>query len=225
VFYGGAEFSRDLDLVLLPDEETLSRLQVALDELEAIRIAVPPFERIHLDAGMAVHFRCRNPDTAGVRIDIMSRLRGVDDFQNLWDRRTTLETGNDTVEILSLPDLIRAKKTQREKDWPMIARLVEANYRMNRQEPTPARIAFWLREARTPELLFELCGRFPKEASRIAVERPAILPAIAGDESEVYQRLNSEVQAEKEADRRYWKPLLASLEQMRHRRGLGGSRV
>jgi len=44
VFYGAAEFSRDTDLVILADAGNLARLQAALDELEAERIAVPPIE-------------------------------------------------------------------------------------------------------------------------------------------------------------------------------------
>ena len=43
VLYGAAEFSRDLDLALLPDPANLDRLQEALAELDAEVIAVPPF--------------------------------------------------------------------------------------------------------------------------------------------------------------------------------------
>ena len=44
VFYGAAQFSKDVDLVLLASEENFSRLLVALEELKAKRIAVPRFE-------------------------------------------------------------------------------------------------------------------------------------------------------------------------------------
>ena len=43
VFYGAAEFSRDTALALLPDAANLARLRVALTELQAEPIAVPPF--------------------------------------------------------------------------------------------------------------------------------------------------------------------------------------
>lgn len=52
VFYGAAEFSRGTDLLVLAESENLTRLQSALDELQALPIAVPPFEPRHLDAGM-----------------------------------------------------------------------------------------------------------------------------------------------------------------------------
>lgn len=48
VLYGAAEFSRDVDFVVLADIDNLSRLQLALEELHATRIAVPPFESRYL---------------------------------------------------------------------------------------------------------------------------------------------------------------------------------
>ena len=45
VLYGGAEFSRDTDIVVLCNDENLRRLQAAVFELRAEQIAVPPFER------------------------------------------------------------------------------------------------------------------------------------------------------------------------------------
>jgi hypothetical protein len=36
--------------------------------------------------------------------------------------------------------LVKAKKTQRDKDWPMIRRLVDAHYEEFREEPTDDRV-------------------------------------------------------------------------------------
>ena len=58
---GAAEFSRDLDLAILPEPGNLERFQLALDELEAEPIAVPPFRFEYLTRGHALHFRCRAP--------------------------------------------------------------------------------------------------------------------------------------------------------------------
>ena len=84
VLYGAAEFSRDTDLVVLCETENLSRLQKALDELKAKPIAVPPFRIEYLNRGHAVHFRCAHPDAVGLRVDVMSVMRGVDAFEKLW---------------------------------------------------------------------------------------------------------------------------------------------
>ncbi|MFL6261513.1 MAG: hypothetical protein ACJ76Y_17605 [Thermoanaerobaculia bacterium] len=69
VLYGAAEFSRDLDLALLPDPTNLDRLQAALADLDAEVIAVPPFSLQLLNEGLAVHFRCRQPEVAGLWIE------------------------------------------------------------------------------------------------------------------------------------------------------------
>ncbi len=91
VFYGAAEFSRDLDLLILADPDNLQRLQSALTELEAGPVAVPSFEAKHLLRGHAVHFRCRRQNVAGLRIDVMSLLRGAPPFEELWQRRAVIE--------------------------------------------------------------------------------------------------------------------------------------
>ena len=125
VFYGAAQFSRDVDIAIAGDERNISRLAEALQELTAVLIAVPPFEKDFLERGHSVHFRCLREDLSRLRIDIMSRLRGVDKFDTLWDRRTTLEVEGAEIDLLSVGDLVLAKKTQRDKDWPMIRNLVE----------------------------------------------------------------------------------------------------
>jgi hypothetical protein len=73
VLYGGAEFSRDTDIVVLADDDNLGRLVAAVAELEADVIAVPPFLRRHLEAGHAVYFRCRAGGVEGMRLDVMAR--------------------------------------------------------------------------------------------------------------------------------------------------------
>jgi len=123
VFYGAAEFSRDCDIVIVADDENLARLAAAIQELEGACIAVPPFDRQYLERGHVVHFRCHHPDARDMRLDVMTRLRGCDNFAELWQRRTTLQDADGSIyEILGIEDLVKAKKTQRDKDWPMIRR-------------------------------------------------------------------------------------------------------
>ena len=218
VLYGGAEFSRDTDLAILASEENRERLQQAMSELEADVIAVPPFLLQHLDAGHAVHFRCRHPDAVGMRVDVMSQMRGVADFTTLWERRTTLELDDGTVcDLLSLPDLVQAKKTQRDKDWPMIRRLVEASYFAGHEAPTPEQLAFWFRELRTPELLCDLARDHPASAGQAASVRPLMLHAISGDATALGVALEEEERQERRRDQDYWQPLKLELERLRRR--------
>jgi hypothetical protein len=218
VLYGGAEFSRDTDLVVLSEAANLARLGAAACELDAHPIAVPPFQQRYLDEGLAIHFRCRAAGVEGMRLDVMSRIRGRPDFETLWDRRTTIDTGEQTIDVLSLPDLVTAKKTQRDKDWPMITRLLEAHWTQTRRPAPAPTVDFWLRELRTLNLLTELARDVPADCRRIANQRPLLSTALAGDEAAVARLLREEEEREREADRQYWAPLRRRLETLRQQR-------
>jgi len=218
ILYGAAEFSRDADFAVLSSSDNLTRLGSALDELAAEVIAVPPFEREYLEKGHAIHFRAHHPDADGFRIDVMSKLRGVDEFPLLWERRSTFApSGAGEVEVLSLPDLVASKKTQRDKYWVMIRRLVEASYARDGESPSPERVDFWIRESRTPEVLIACARAFPEEAQQIAQIRNAAAAALQADESGVEQALAEEEARERALDREYWRPLRAELEELRRR--------
>jgi hypothetical protein len=221
VLYGAAEFSRDIDFVLHVGEENLDALRNALAELDAERIAVPPFSPAFLEKGHAVHFRCRAPGVERLRIDVMSRLRGVADFAELWQRRTTIETGDVAIEVLSLPDLIAAKRTQRDKDWLMTNRLVEAHHARHAGEPTPERVRFWLRESFDLEFLSERTREFADEARNLAPLRPVIAALLENDESRAKEALSTEKAAIVDADRKYWAPLKKELETLRREESEG----
>jgi len=218
VFYGAAEFSRDVDFALMADDENLKRLKEAMNDLQAEVVAVPPFEREFLEMGLAVHFRCQLEEVKGFRVDVMSRMRGVDSFPKLWERRTTIDVDGNLMDLLSLPDLVNAKKTQRSKDWPMIQRLVEANWFQHHHEPNPARIEFWLKECRTPELLAELVKSYPEQARRIANSRPLLHHALHEETESLEEALEVERKQEMAKDKAHWEPLKKEIEHLRMRR-------
>lgn len=212
IYYGGAEFSRDTDFAVLCEPQNLARLGAALDELGAKVVAVPPFEASFLEHGFAVHFRCTRADCAGLRIDVMSKMRGVAPFPELWERRTTAIEDGQEIEIMDLADLIQAKKTQRDKDWPMIRRLVEAHFLKFKDQASPTRLDFWLRESRTPEILQEIMEEHPNETFAAFAARPWLrTPRL----SLWRAALRNEEASEREADRVYWAPLRAEIEEMR----------
>jgi len=222
VFYGAAQFSKDIDFTLFADEENFARLRAALDELHAERIAVPPFDPEVLARGHAVHFRCQAPGVARLRVDVMTRMRGVADFSTLWARRTTIEDSDGThYDLLAVEDLVLAKKTQRSKDWPVIEALVEGHYRSLQSEPNPERINFWLRESRTPERLIDLIRLHPQEAASLVPQRPLLALIQNGDRATIDAALDAEVREQMATDRTYWEPLKRELEAMRstERRG------
>lgn len=228
VLYGAAEYSRDLDLAILASDDGLPKFTDAISALRASVIAVPPFDRSYLERGHAVHFSVPAPPgtatASPLRVDVMSCMRGVAPFAELWERRTTIVLHDETsaadvhVELMALEDLVAAKKTQRDKDWPMLRRLVDASYDSARDaDATAVQVQFWLAELRSPEFLSEAAARFPAAAQRST--RPAVRAALA--DGDIATALAHEQAAEMLADRTYWLPLRRELEALRRsaRRG------
>ncbi len=152
-----------------------------------------------------------------MRVDVMSRMRGVDSFSKLWKRRTTITFPDGMkCDLLSLPDLVQAKKTQRDKDWPIIRRLVEAHYFSNSAKSHPAQIKFWLMELRTPELLLEIAQSHTLLAQRLAAKRPLLKQAALGELSQLEAELAAEENSLRAQDKAYWLPLRQELERLRH---------
>jgi hypothetical protein len=191
VLYGATEFSRDTDIAILPDAANLSALASALADLKA----------------------------EDMRLDVMSVMRGVAPFEDLWARRTSITVeGFGSVEVLGLPDLIKAEKKQRDKDWPMIRRLVESHFQAHQATPTEDQVRFWLCEARTPAILQTLAASFPALAAQGASERPLLRDAVGASVEALEDALRDEERSEREADRRYWAPLKSELERLRHQK-------
>ncbi|MFN3485890.1 MAG: hypothetical protein ACK44W_10470, partial [Planctomycetota bacterium] len=208
--------TRDIDLAVAVSSSNLERLQAALRDLGAEPIYFPHLSARALRRGHACHFRCRRRDLEGLRIDVMYRMRGVAPFVQLWKRRQEIHvSGVGKVALLSLPDLVQAKKTQRDKDWPMIRRLVDADVARAGGRAEPSRVVFWLKECRTYDVLRELGRLYPRLAHRVAAQRPALRAALRGEARKAEALLHLEEQTERDRDRRYWAPLRSELERWR----------
>lgn len=219
ILYGAAEFSRDLDVSLRIDEANLDRLQSALSDLDAEQIYHPELSREALETGHACHFRCNAADASGLRLDVMGRQRGVAPWDALWSRRVEIQLPDvGGVPVMSLADLIQAKKTQRDKDWPMIRRLVEADVQAHAPDADEDRVTFWLAECRTPEILLDLAVAYPSLSRAAAASRGSVTAALRGDLEEVRSALHAEENDERRRDREYWAPLRKQLDEMRHAR-------
>lgn len=213
ILYGGAEFSRDVDFAVAVSPDNLRRLRSALQDLDAVPIFFPPLSAAALRRGHACHFRCRRKEVAGLRIDVMTRMRDAAPFAILWRRRNEVRiAGLGSVPVIALEDLVRIKKTQRDKDWLMLRRLVEADIMGRRWEADARRARYWLTEARTPALLVELARRYPALARQVSTRRPAARAALGRSEEAVARALLAEERAERVKDRRYWAPLRRELE-------------
>ena len=213
IIYGAIEFSRDSDFVILADPENIDRLKSALKALNAQSIYFPEFKVEYLHKGHACHFRCEAEDVQGLRIDILSVLRGCALFNQLWERRKTIAIKGETdIEVIGLSDLVQSKKTQRDKDWFMIKRLIENDMALNIDNPSSVKIKWWLGESRTPEYLIKLAKKYPDIAREVLSRRPLLGHAIKGDLAVLSKVLFEEEQLERRKDIEYWKPLRKELQ-------------
>lgn len=217
IIYGAAEFSRDSDFVVLCAQDNLERLKKALKTLKAELIYVPPLEADYLDRGHACHFRCNANDVQKLRIDVMSRLRGCEPFDKLWERRKTISLpGGVAIDVIGLGDLVQSKKTQRDKDWLMLNLLVENDIILNKNNPARQQIKWWFLESRNVQSLISLAKDYPEIAQESVSERPLLSSLIHLDTQELSSRLQEEELRERRKDIEYWAPLRKELETLRH---------
>jgi hypothetical protein len=113
-------------------------------------------------------------------------------------------------------DLVQSKKTQRDKDWPMIRRLLEADYLQRRETASPEDIRGWLAELRTPAYLATLAREHGD--LRCSIPGRPWLAAPNLDEDGIAGRLDAEEKAVRQIDREYWAPLKRELESLRRAR-------
>lgn len=218
IIYGAAEFSRDSDFVILCDSENLERLRKALNVLKAELIYVPPLEVSYLERGHACHFRCKQKDVKDLRIDVISKLRGCEPFEKLWERRNKIILKKEglVIDIIGLKDLVQSKKTQRDKDWLMLKRLVEDDIVLNKVHHSDERVRWWLLESRNPDSLIMLAGKYPKIAKECVTDRLLLSKAINPDIQKLTLNLQEEEVREHQKDIEYWAPLRKELERLRH---------
>lgn len=216
IIYGAAEFSRDSDFIVLCNSENINKLKNALRVLKAKNIYFPPLKKEFLDKGHACHFRCHAESVKNIRIDVLVKLRGCDNFEKLWERKSIVKLPHGkTVDIIGLEDLVQSKKTQRDKDWLMLKRLVE-NDMLLTKKPSTKKIKWWLCECRDINKLIELVGKNPKLAKECAKKRPLLKSALENNIETLKQLLYREELLEREKDRKYWQPLIKELEILRH---------
>lgn len=216
IVYGAAEFSRDSDFVVLASPLNLKALQGALKILKAVPVYYPELTIPYLLKGHACHFRCGARGVQGLRVDIMSKLKGCDAFGKLWGRRNRVKiSGLGAVDIISLEDLVQSKKTQRDKDWFMLSRLIENDIFINEGAGSSAKISWWLAQCRVPETLARLCADYPEAARRVSARRPLLREALAGNFKKLSGLLKKEEAVERAKDLKYWFPLKKELEQLR----------
>lgn len=217
IIYGAAEFSRDTDFIIFCDTENIAKFKKALFVLKARNIYVPPLKKEFLDKGHACHFRCYAEPVKNLRIDIIGKLRGCDNFEKLWERKYTIKIShNKAIELIGIEDLVQSKKTQRDKDWLMLKKLVENDMILTRK-PTTEKIKWWLYECRNSKILIELVNKNKDLAKECSEKRPLLKIALKKDIKKLEKLLYKEELSEREKDKKYWEPLRKELAILRYK--------
>jgi len=159
ILYGASHFSQDLDLWIDPGDDNVRRFLDALRDLRArVHKLTPPLTRAALDRGHGFHFLIPLREGA-VYLDVMGRPPRVGRFAEAWKRAENMPTPWSRLPVVSIPDLVEMKKTNRPADYDVITRL--ALIRVGRADrPSPALLGWALDHLFRVEDVLEFLRRF-----------------------------------------------------------------
>lgn len=219
VAYGASQFTRDADLWINPTKRNLNRLRKVLKDLKATLRFLPPLKLSYLKKGHGVHFRFKYQGR-NFNIDILGKAPRVSGFLSAWKDAQLIDWHRLNVPVLDAQRLIATKKTDRERDYPVIQLLGELIFEQARRERKNRKtIILWLaKESRNPQHLRNIARWNGGRQALLESKRPAaILAAQNASAIEIQEELNTEKEKLKEENREYWRPLISELRQLRRR--------
>jgi hypothetical protein len=140
ILYGAATFSEDVDVWLRPSLPNARRLLRALASQRArVYKLTPVLSLRNMRFGHGFHFTLpRGTDT--LFLDVMAVPPRVGPFEDARRRATIMDGPYGPVSVVSVPDLVELKKTQRFLDYDVISNL---SAKVAGQGEIPARILRW----------------------------------------------------------------------------------
>ena len=237
ILYGAATFSEDIDLWIKPTAENCHRFRVALHGMRARYYKLtPPLDIAYMNEGHGFHFILPS-GAMDVFVDVMGVPPRVFSFPLAMKRSRRMTTPWGRIPVVSIPDLVELKKTQRLEDYPVISRLVLAHCRNPATGLNVTTIAWAFANMFDFSGLTALTKRYQAiimssaSPSMTALKRivrslsGGALPQRAQDtlEADIMRR----IQSFRRADQVYWKPIIASLKRLRRQGKLmrAGKRV
>jgi hypothetical protein len=226
VLYGAATFSEDVDLWVEPSDANWRRLLKALQQCSArVYKLTPPLRVEFARRGHGFHFTIpdeESPKSVGY-LDVMGVPPRVVSFRVAFKRARHFKTDWGRLPVVAPEDLVLLKKTRRLADYAVISTLVRITCRRLRSR---RQWEWGLHQTFEAEDLLALWQRGRAEWRRKAAgKRPAIkLLQARASKADLLPRLSRvlmmEMETAREADRRYWKPILDELRQLQRRRKL-----
>ena len=210
VLYGAATFSEDIDLWINPTSENRDRFSAVEN----------------LSRGHGFHFVLPGVKDSEVFLDVMGSPPRVGSFAASLATARWMETEWGAIRTIGLQPLVELKKTQRLEDYPIISKLSLAWFDQPECSKTPGDVRWALQNIFTlPELRIFFAEH--AEAVDLSVENSNPVVTELGrqlrsgeDVSESVERqVNEWVQQRiadlQQADRRYWREIIAKLKGLR----------
>lgn len=226
VLYGAATFSEDIDLWLNPTPANREKFLAALHVCNARYYKLTPdFTIEHLVRGHGFHFIL--PDSGKETfLDVMGKPPRVGSFSSVADKAKWIETEWGNLHTIGIKDLIELKKTQRLEDYAIISKLVLAWFQQSNHLSTPTDLHWAVENIFTLDELRSLLEQYPLPDEIIPANSPETLKEFA---RQSWAHTDADPVAEKEltdwqqrrmallqqADRLYWRTIIADLRQMR----------
>ncbi len=197
VLYGAATFSEDVDVWIRPSVANARRLLRALAAGRGrVYMLTPPMTLRNMKFGHGFHFTLpRGADT--LYLDVMAVPPRVGSFLDALRRANVMRGPLGPVRVVSIPDLVELKKTQRFLDYDVISNPVAPATR----DPAAVRdqLAWAARNSFRPEERSAVLARLGRPAS-VAACRARILADVG--------RLQAR-------DTAYWRRIVRDLRRLR----------
>jgi hypothetical protein len=227
VLYGAATFSEDIDLWLKPTAQNAQRFLAALHLCAAQYYKLtPPMSLQHLKRGHGFHFLLPAPSGDHVFLDVMGVPPRAGDFGSALANATHFDTEWGRLPTIGIKELVEMKKTQRLEDYAVISRL--ALVWLNRPGRAlsaedfrwAAENAFTLGELRGLVEEHSTLAQAWVENAPVTLREYVRQILSSGDTSESAEEtvsawMHQRITALQQADRRYWKDIIAELKRLR----------
>jgi len=227
VLYGAATFSEDIDLWINPTSENRDRFIASLRDCHGGFYKLTPELTVeNLRRGHGFHFVLPSETEAGIFLDVMGQPPRVGSFATAASAARWMETEWGAVHTIGLKPLVELKKTQRLEDYPVISKLALAWFDQPECPQTPGDLHWALQNIFTLPELRIFFSEHPKavdlsaadlssaigELGRQWVSTQDVTESVERQVSEWMQRRILELQ---QADRRYWRGIIAELKTLR----------
>jgi hypothetical protein len=228
ILYGAATFSEDVDIWVEPSASNLECFAAALRGARARYYKLTPaLEVATLLRGHGFHFVI--PGSAGaldLYLDVMGQPPRVGSFSDSLARAQRFDTDDGPIPTVGIKDLVEIKKTQRPADYPIIGRLALAHLAQPSTSSDNAELAWALDNVFGFSELRALVAERPADFAALAraLDQPLAagvaalaqgqdLPPALEDELDVW--LDARSAPLRAADRRYWRPIIDELREMK----------